>query len=133
VESVEINWVAVAVATLASMVLGGLWFGPLFLKQWAAALGKPIDEIQPTPVLWMLVVLGQLLVAIALAVVISWAAADNVVEGALVGVGIAIGFAANEWIRNHAFESRPLSVIAISAGYTLVGFAIMGAIIGGWR
>lgn len=132
-ESVEINWLAVVAATVASMVLGGLWFGPLFLKQWAAALGKPIDEIQPAPALWVLVVLGQLLVAIALAVVISWAGVGNVLEGALVGIGIAVGFAANEWIRNHAFEGRPLSVIAISAGYTIVGFAIMGAILAAWR
>jgi len=42
----SINWVAVLVASVASMVLGFVWFGPLFGKQWALLAGYTEAEIE---------------------------------------------------------------------------------------
>jgi hypothetical protein len=35
-----INWLAVLVAAIATFVLGGLWYGPLFGRIWRAAEGQ---------------------------------------------------------------------------------------------
>ena len=40
-----INWVAVAIAAGANVVLGYLWYGPFFGKAWLKALGKKEEEI----------------------------------------------------------------------------------------
>jgi len=36
----ELDWLAVIVGTVALMVLGWLWYGPLFGKAWAKATGQ---------------------------------------------------------------------------------------------
>jgi len=41
---VTIDWVGVIVATVAAMVIGGLWYGPLFGKQWLTLMGKTREE-----------------------------------------------------------------------------------------
>lgn len=40
----DLDWVAILVGTVALMVLGFLWYGPLFGKKWAAARGIPYNE-----------------------------------------------------------------------------------------
>jgi hypothetical protein len=40
----DLDWVAILVGTVALMVLGFLWYGPLFGKQWAAARGIPMNS-----------------------------------------------------------------------------------------
>ena len=42
--SLDINWLAVIVAAVATFVLGGVWYGPLFGKIWRAADGRPDPE-----------------------------------------------------------------------------------------
>jgi hypothetical protein len=39
--SLDINWLAVVVAAVATFVLGGVWYGPLFGRVWRAAEGRP--------------------------------------------------------------------------------------------
>jgi hypothetical protein len=39
----DLDWVAILVGTVALMVLGFLWYGPLFGKKWAAARGIPYN------------------------------------------------------------------------------------------
>lgn len=40
----DLDWVAILVGTLVLMVLGYLWYGPLFGKKWAAARGLPYNS-----------------------------------------------------------------------------------------
>lgn len=35
----DIHWLAVLAAAVSAFMLGGLWYGPLFLKPWARASG----------------------------------------------------------------------------------------------
>ena len=39
-----INWLAVIVATVATFILGGLWYGPLFGRMWMAASGMTDEK-----------------------------------------------------------------------------------------
>ena len=39
-----LNWLAVLVASLTGFVLGGLWYGPLFLKPWLHASGMTLER-----------------------------------------------------------------------------------------
>jgi hypothetical protein len=45
----EINWIAYAVAVVAQMVIGFLWFHPAVMgKMWARANGVTVEEMKPT-------------------------------------------------------------------------------------
>ena len=45
----ELDWLALIVAALALMVLGWLWYGPLFGKAWAKATGQSMGSGMPEP------------------------------------------------------------------------------------
>lgn len=51
----EINWVSVALASVASSILGGVWFTVLFGKLYAASLGR---QLVPTEKPGLMFVLG---------------------------------------------------------------------------
>lgn len=59
------SWLAVLAAVVANMVLGFLWYGPLFGKSWRAAVGKT-EEDRPDPSLglYLVPVLSSLVGAI---------------------------------------------------------------------
>ena len=43
----DINWLAILVAAIIPMVVGGLWYSNmLFAKQWMALMGKTEEEIK---------------------------------------------------------------------------------------
>lgn len=35
----DVNWLAIVAAAVAAFVVGFLWYGPLFGKRWADAMG----------------------------------------------------------------------------------------------
>ena len=42
----EVNWLAVLVAAIVPMIVGFLWYGPLFGKRWLALMETTAEEIQ---------------------------------------------------------------------------------------
>ena len=45
----ELDWLAVIVGTVALVVFGWLWYGPLFGKAWSKATGQPPMTGMPAP------------------------------------------------------------------------------------
>lgn len=43
-ETITINYWAVAVGAVLSMVIGAIWYGPLFGKKWAEIIGADISD-----------------------------------------------------------------------------------------
>ena len=57
-DHLAVNWLAIVLATVASMALGVVWYMGLS-RQWLAALGKTRDELNssdPSPYIWSVVV-----------------------------------------------------------------------------
>ena len=47
-EEMHFNWLAIAVAVVAQMVIGYIWFHPSVMgKMWADANGKTVEEMKP--------------------------------------------------------------------------------------
>ena len=61
----EVNWLAVIVAGLIPTLLGALWYGPLFGKQWYSSLGKTEEELVPNnmPVTYGLALVAAILLS----------------------------------------------------------------------
>ncbi|MEM8767805.1 MAG: DUF1761 domain-containing protein [Pseudomonadota bacterium] len=126
----DINWLAIGVATVVAFVLGGLWYGPLFGKAWMTALGKTEADIEPTPAPFIISFFTALLTCIVVAGLMGALAIDGVIPGAAFGLLVGIGFIATAMASDTAFCGWGLPLFLIQAGYRVSYSVLMGAIIG---
>lgn len=129
-----INWLAVIVATAAAFGLGGIWYSKaLFANTWMPEVGLTEEAISKAnmPIIFGTTFLLQLVAASALAVVIG---ADGTWQsGVITGLSVGIFWIATAYGITYLFEQRSIRLFMINAGYYVVLFAIMGAIIGAWH
>jgi hypothetical protein len=126
------NWVAIIAATVASMVLGFLWFSPvLFLKPWQAL--RP-DKTPPSgsasPLLYVITAVGALVSAMTVDWIIGLAHASTLAGGAIIGLYAGIGLVAPAILSDNLFNERPFKLYLIVAGFPVVSLLLTGAIIG---
>jgi uncharacterized protein YneF (UPF0154 family) len=134
---VHINYLAVVVAAVIAFAIGGLWYSPLlFAKQWVKAHGyteERIKEMQKgASKAYAISIVCQLLIALAIAVLVSYLHLARCVQGLKLGLLIWAGFAVPLGLMATMFTDRKMTVFAIDAGYQLVYLLIMGSIITVW-
>jgi hypothetical protein len=128
-----INVLAVVVATVISMVLGFIWYSEgVFGKQWMASTGRT-EVSGGAPAMYVLTAIFALLQATILAVIVTLAGATTLVAGATLGFLAWLGFVATTQGVDALFNARKMSFYAISTGYHLVEYVIIGALLGAWR
>lgn len=123
-----IDWIAVAVSTVAAFVLGGIWYSPLlFAKPWMAGAKLTEEETQGN----MGAVFGQALVsALITAIAFGFFMQGDISlkDGLIYGAATGFGLVAASLGLNYAFERRPLSLLLINGGYYVVQFTLYGLI-----
>ena len=127
-----VNWLAILAAAFLTFVLGGLWYGPLFGKPWMRASGITEERAREgnMPLIFGLSFVLQLLAAFSLAMFIGDAGAGF---GVFAGFMTGAFFVATAFGVVYLFEQRPFAHWAVNAGYHVVSFTMMGAILGAWR
>jgi hypothetical protein len=131
-----INHIAVWVAGIAHFMLGAAWYTTL-AKAWLTGIGKSEAQItteQPNAAIPMIIAFA---VAIIIAYTLAWllpkVGAQTTAGGAKTGGALALALIATTLAMNYGFEGRPVSLWLINSGYMVVGMAVMGGIVGGWR
>lgn len=131
----SVNWLAVLVAALATFVLGGLWYGPLFGKIWMDASEMTEEKIRSSnmPMIFGLSFLMQLIAASVLALFLG--PESTLAFGPAVAAAVSVGVAwvAPAFAVAYLFERRPLAHFVVNAGYNVVAFTVMGVILAAWR
>lgn len=128
----SVNWAAVIVATLATFVVGFLWYGPLFGVSWQRLVGFSDADLQEgnMALTFGLAFVLEFIIATLLAMLLP--APRTAGTGLRYGLLIGAGFVATAMGVNSLFSRDPLSLWAIDAGYMVVVFMVIGAIIGAW-
>lgn len=129
----ELNWLAILTATIAGFVIGGLWYGPLFGNSWMAALGKKPEDIQPSPLPFIISFLTALITAIVLALLIQALGITTAFGGILLGFAVGAGFIATAMASDSAFCGWGWRLFVIQAGYRVTYSVVMGLILALWR
>lgn len=128
----SIPWAGVLVGVVASQIIGFLWYGPLFGKQWIAGLGKTPEEMSDRSGLGAAVSVGvvsSVVAAIALAALLSMSSDPDMERGAM--VGLLVGLVVTAYIViTMMYEQRNRLVSWIGAANQLVTSVVVGAIIG---
>ncbi len=135
---VNINMWAVLAASVASFLIGGIWYAPqVFGERWRKLIkmDKKTMDKGPGTQAWMLTVAGALLQAYVLAHVTFLT--DSVVSGnswmisALMSASLMwAGFQLSMLLTHDSFEQRPFALTALSAGNQLATLLAMGLVIG---
>ena len=127
----EIHWLAVIVAGVSGFAVGGIWYGPLFLKPWLRAEGKTKEQMgggHPAMV-FGLAFLCNLFSALILDHTLGTYGDPDLSLSVMITGGVALGFVIPAYGVNYLFAGRKLELFAIDAGYWLVTYLVMGVVL----
>jgi hypothetical protein len=127
----EVNYLAVLIATIATMILGFLWYSPvLFGNAWVKEMGLKREEMSGgSPFTYVLTALTALFGALFLALIVSMIGERTIGLGVTIGLLIGLSISAKIGM-NFLFESRTAKLYFITIGYHLVTYLLTGIIIG---
>lgn len=126
----SVNYGAVLVAGVAAMVIGYLWYGPLFGSMWAKLSKMDMKGPKPNMAMqygWMYI--AAAVTAYVLAHFIELAGVTTISELWTPVFWIWLGFFAAGSAGRYLFPSKPFSLFAIDTIYHLVVLFVMGAIL----
>ena len=137
----NINWIAVVVCVVVSMISGSLWYNPkTFFPVWWKGIGKSDKEVpgmENMGMTWALTVLSSFVQAVSMSLIVSamgsLTGGPTLGSGALTGFMAWLGFVAPTYLVNKLFAGHGLKIWAIEAGNHLINFILFGAILGAWR
>lgn len=133
------NYWAILVSAIASMMIGSLWYGPLFGKQFMTAMG--MDKLTPEQMAagkkkMAGAYVGQLIVSLVMFFVLDWYIATSIHTGVMGGVanafGLWLGFVVPVKLSD-ALWGGSVTMSWLAIGNMLITLLAAGAIIGGWR
>jgi len=127
----EVNWIAVALCAVSSLVIGGLWYSPaLFARQWQSAAGLSDEQAQGGNM--AMIFGGAFLLSLLAAAVFAMFLGPDMSVGAATAAGFAAGlcWVAASYGINYLFERRPLRLWLINGGYHVLQFTTFGLILG---
>ena len=129
---------AILACGLVSLVLGFIWYGPLFGKAWARYTGWTEEKVKSLPAksmarTYFLTLLAALVTAVALGVLVWEIGASTVGDGIRLGLWTGLGISAMAFATTHLFEHKPLGLWLIVAGYQLVYQVAAAVIVTVWH
>jgi hypothetical protein len=129
-----INWLAVVIATLSSMVVGSVWYArPVFGNWWMkAARVEPTGKSAVAPIITTLLVsfVTALVLAGSVAIAQSFYEGSFLANSVITAAILWAGFTAARFITHDAFEGRPWKLTLLNIGHELVTLLVMGLVIG---
>ena len=132
-----VNWFAVAAATVALYLLGGLWYSPLFFgPRWRAGVGfTPPYGWKPGALLYLAPLVGCFVVTLATALLVTIADAHSATDGVVLGLIVGLGYAAAVAAVDATAPShpRPGTLAFIVGAYWTIGLTMVAVILSVWR
>ncbi len=134
IELQNINYIGVAIATIASYVLGFVWYHwAVFGEAWANALGITKDEADNTEGLggaFIMSLISGLSKTLCAAMLMAAANISGILSGALFGVIVAVVFIFTSLGYYNGFARTSSKLTLINSAHGIVELTLIGAIIG---
>ena len=128
-----VNWLAVLVTAVINMVVGFLWYGPLFSRLFLRLIGKRAEEIEASPVVYVLGFVMGLITTYVLAVIVVSAGVTTWWGGAVTGAVVWIAIGALTSANTILYEDRRVGLWLLFSSYQLVVLTIAGTLFAVWR
>lgn len=133
---VEVNWLAVVLAALSTMVVGSIWYTPkVFGETWMRLVKldrKKARSNAMRPIVITLVVSFVSAYVLAHVAYLSNAFFGNsfLQDSLSTAFWLWLGMTAARMITHDAFEGRPGQLTALNVAHEFVTFMVMGLVIG---
>ncbi len=135
----DINYVTILGAAVTSMVVGSIWYGPLFGKKWMEICGvSALDEVRRKQMqrgslpLYGIQFVLTLLQLYVLAGLVNWENGSAVGIAFWMWLGFVMPTIAGSAMWNNDSTKIKWARFLIQAGYQLVMFLIYGYMLGLW-
>jgi hypothetical protein len=134
----EINYWAVILATLSSMIVGSIWYTPrVFGNYWMRTAGvTPSGNAKDAarPILVTLVVSFVTAWVLAGAAFIAWDfyGGSFFVNSVVTAILLWAGFTAARFVTHDAFDGRPTGLTVLNVAHEFVTLLVMAILIGVW-
>ena len=137
----SLNWLAILVAAISTMIVGFLWYSPLlFAKPWMREMGYDPNDKAKTQEMQKSAgpayagsFVASLISAFTLALILHGLNAQGLDFGLMVSFHVWLGFVATVQFTGALFMKQSMKLFAINTGYQLVCYLVMGAILTAWR
>jgi hypothetical protein len=139
---VPVNYWAVVASAIVMMILGALWYGPLFGKEWMRLMGmkgsdKMDDKMKQAMMRsYGLMALGALAMSFVLAHAViyaeSYLGTSGIWGGVQAGFWNWLGFVAPVTLGTVLWEGKPWKLWFINVGYYFVGLPVIGVLLSIW-
>jgi len=130
----NINYMAVAIATIASYALGFAWYHwVVFGEAWANALGITKEEADNTEGLggaFIMSLISGLTKSICIALLMATINISDILNGAFFGAIIAAIFIVTSLGYYNGFARTPSKLTLINSAHGFVELSLIGAIVG---
>ena len=125
-----VNYVAVLLAAVASMVLGFLWYGPLFGKMWMKFSGlKEMGDKSQAARNYGLTFVGSFVMAYVLASLFSLTNTMTLMEALKMAFWSWLGFQATLLLGSVLWEGKSWNLYFLNAAYWLVNLLVVAAVL----
>ncbi|MFT3819764.1 MAG: DUF1761 domain-containing protein [Rubrivivax sp.] len=130
-ENLPFSMPAVLAAALVNFAIGGLWYSPLaFSRAWMREAGLDEERLHQAPMgrVFALAFAAALVMALNLAAFIG--RGQSLRFAVLAGLAAGLGWVAMALGVVYLFERRSFRLWLINAGYLVLAFTAMGAVLG---
>ena len=139
---ITLNYLAVIGAAVASMIVGFVWYGPLFGKLWMKLSGITTADMESgkkkgMAKTYLLAFVGSLVMSYVLANFLVFASAYfnevSVKGGLITGFWSWLGFVAPVTLGSVLWEGKSWKLWFLNNAYYLVTLSVMGLILAAWQ
>jgi hypothetical protein len=127
----SVNLIAVLVAAAVSFVSGGIYWS-VIANPLTKLLGNVPEEVKMPPAALIAAFLTRVMLTYVLAIFLNYAGAQSALAGAALALLAWCGFVITISIGQAAFGWMSWTRLIVGAGESLLGYALMGAVIGAW-
>lgn len=134
----EINYWAVLIATVSTMIVGSIWYTPkVFGTRWAKLANVDMNRAGASAyvaigVTVMVSFVSAWVLAGATSIAWHFYGGSYLVAALVTGVLLWGGFTAARFVTHDAFEGRPAALTVMNVTHELVTVIVMAIIIGVW-
>jgi len=131
----QLNWLAIAAATLSACVIGGLWYSKLLFGDiWMKASGMNEEKVKKAnPAKTYSVAFVFILIAAVNLGLFMSGPQIGLLQGAFYGFLTGLGWVFTGIGVVALFEQKSWSYIFINGGFWVVALTVMGMIVGAWK
>lgn len=140
---ITVNYLAVLGAAVANMVVGMLWYGPLFGKKWRELMGFTNESMKKMKMTPMQVMVGGFITAFIMAFILAH---DAYVWGVFYGTSVApvtfalqlafwiwLGYVATTQAGSVLWEGKSWKLFFLNAANTLISLVAMALVLTFWK